>query len=197
MNAESPQYAATVLDAIHHRRSLPSPSMKPDPIQKEHLHAILEAANQAPSHRHTEPWRFRIYQSAEARATLGREQAAVYQAAAGDAFFEAKFEKTQKRPTLVPIVIAVICRPGEKAALPLYEEILAVGCAVQNMHLAAHALGVGMIWSTPGYYNHPKLRTLMDMQENDHFMGLLYFGYPACPFPTSKRRPVEDKITWL
>ncbi|CAM2007825.1 nitroreductase family protein [Acanthopleuribacter pedis] len=197
MIADHQDYAKHVLNAIHHRRSLPSASMKPDPLKEEHLAAILEAANQAPSHRHTEPWRFRIYQSEAARDDLGQGLAKVYQSFAGPSFFEAKFKKTRLRPTLVPVVIAVICSPGEKANLPLYEEILAVGCAVQNMHLAAHALGVGMIWSTPGYYDHPELRELMEMAENSHFMGLLYLGYPACPFPTSKRRPLSEKTVWL
>lgn len=189
--------ANEILALIQNRRSLPTPCMKSDALDEAAIHQILEAANWAPSHRHTEPWRFRLYQSQAARDMLGRDLAEIYKAAAGDAFFEAKYEKTRTRAGKVPLVAAVICQPGEKAALPLYEEILAVGCAVQNMHLAAHALGIGMIWSTPGYYNHPDLRRLMAMAPDDHFMGFLYFGYPAQAFPTSKRRPIAEKVTWL
>ena len=34
------------------------------PVERATLEALLEAANQAPSHRKTEPWRFRVYRGA-------------------------------------------------------------------------------------------------------------------------------------
>ena len=33
--------------------------------------------------------------------------------------------------------------------------------------------------------------------EPDRALGLFYLGYPACPWPSGNRGPVEDKVTWM
>ncbi|MDJ0836051.1 MAG: nitroreductase [Acidobacteriota bacterium] len=186
--------AQIILDAIRNRRTMPFMKVKPDPIAEEHLSLILEAANWAPSHRHTEPWRFVIFQG-EGRARLGDLLAETYKAAAGDKFLERKYQKSRNRCAHVPVAMAILMKP--KGVNPEFEEILAVGCAVQNMHLAAQSLGIGCSWSTPALVDHPDVRTFFQLEEGERCLGFYYMGYAADPFPPSKRGDVNDKVTFI
>jgi nitroreductase len=79
--------------------------------------------------------------------------------------------------------------------MPEFEEILAVGCAVQNLHLAAQSLGIGCSWSTPAYIDHPNMRKFFELEGPDRCFGFLYMGYAqADAWPSSKRGPVHEKV---
>src|SRR3989442_13135136 len=64
-------------DVLKDRRSINLRDLLPDPIEPTSLEQMLEAANWAPSHGHTEPWRFTIFVG-EARRTLGEVLAEAY-----------------------------------------------------------------------------------------------------------------------
>ena len=57
-----------LFDAIRLRRSIKPEKMKPDPVPRALLDRMLEAANWAPSHGLTEPWRFVVH-TGDARFT--------------------------------------------------------------------------------------------------------------------------------
>jgi len=187
--------AEAVLGAIRNRRNVPYTKVKEDRLQADHLHQILEAANWAPSHKHTEPWRFYVFEGA-GRAKIAALLSQTYRDTAGNKFMERKYQKARTRPLSVGAVIAVVMRPSRKPVLPDFEEILAMGGAVQNLQLAAHVLGIGVSWSTPGYLNHGSFRDFFALEEPDRCFGLLYLGYMDDETRLeSKRCPVEDKIT--
>ena len=192
MKNELEEPAKTVLDVIRHRRTLPYLKMKTDPIRETHLQLLLEAANWAPTHKYTEPWRFFVFDK-EGRSRLAEVLGQTYREFSGDKFNEKKYQKTIGRVMTVPVTMAIIMQPT--ALLPEFEEILAVGCAVQNMHLAAQALGIGAAWSTPGYVDHPRIRELLSLQGRAKCFGFFYLGYPASDWPESKRKPIAEKVT--
>ena len=49
------------LSAIRERRTVDLPLLSPDPIDDQTLDTLLEAANWAPNHGRTEPWRFAVF----------------------------------------------------------------------------------------------------------------------------------------
>ena len=55
----------------------------------------------------------------------------------------------KNRPLKAGAVIAVSLKRGDNEKIPEIEEIEAVACAVQNMHLTCTAWGLGAFWSTP------------------------------------------------
>ncbi len=59
-----------VFEAIRTRRSLKPNLLKPDPVDRALLERLFEAANWAPSHGLTEPWRFIVVFEGEARRAL-------------------------------------------------------------------------------------------------------------------------------
>jgi nitroreductase len=60
----------SVLTLIQERRSFGLKDLKPDPVPREIVEQLLHAAQWAPNHGHTEPWRFMIYMG-EGRRALG------------------------------------------------------------------------------------------------------------------------------
>ena len=188
--------AKLVFGAIQSRRTLPYTKMSDEPIAQEHLDLVLDAANWAPSHKHTEPWRFVIFRG-EGRTQLSNLLSRTYKATAGDQFLPRKYRKAQQRPLQVPLILAILMRPSQRPLMPEFEELLAVGCAMQNLHLVAHSLGIGCSWSTPKYLEHPNIRSFFNLGERDRCLGFYYMGYAKDDWPKSQRKPISDKIIYL
>jgi len=186
--------AEIVIENIRNRRTFPYQKMKTDAIRPEHLAFILEAANWAPSHRHSEPWSFFVFQG-EGRTQLSTLLCETYRATAGPNFKERKYQKAIDRPAHVPLSIAVVMRWQDKN--PEFQELMAVGGAIQNLHLAAQSLGIGCALSTPAYLDHANIRDYFKLNEGDRCLGFLYLGYPSEGWPQSKRGPVADKVTYI
>lgn len=196
MNAKLNSKALEVINNIKQRRSLPAQHMKSDPIDRETLELLLEMANWAPTHKFTEPWRFRVYLE-DGRASLAHALGETYTRFIGDKYDERKFQKTIGRPVHVPVVMAIIMSPGQKAKLPEWEEVAAVACAVQNIHLAAQSMDIGCFWSSPKYLADKGLREFLELADHEKCLGFYYLGYPVDSWPKTKRRPMEEKVVWV
>jgi nitroreductase len=86
LNSEARVAAAPALEggavealcqAIAHRRSLGVARLSPDPVAPHLIQRALEAADWAPSHGDTEPWRFTVY-TGDSRHALGEAFAQAY-----------------------------------------------------------------------------------------------------------------------
>ena len=183
---------------IRRRRTIKPAAMSVKRVEHEHLAAILENANWAPTHGLTEPWRFVVFTD-EARGSLASKLQALYRDTTPAAEVrEDKLAKLGETPLLAPVVIAVGLHRQVSAQIPELEEIEAVACAVQNMHLTASALGMAAFWSTPPVtYTREMADWLGWTGAGDRCLGLFYLGWPADEtWPDSPRRPMADKVVW-
>lgn len=185
-----------VWQAIRTRRSIGK--MKADPVAPGLIEQMLEAATWAPNHHMTEPWKFYVM-TGEGRRVLGRAYADVaVEAFAGGERSEqeaAQIAKQEQKAFRAPVVIAVAAAPTPGA--PLIEELAAVHAAVQNMLLAAHALGLGAIWRTGEPAYHRKMKEAFGLQGEERLVGFVYVGYPDMSPPEGKRTPAAAKTVWL
>ena len=150
---------------IKSRRSIFPKDYTTEQIPQEVLDKILESANYAPSHKKTNPWRFRVFQGIE-KTELGETLAGLYKATtAPETFLEKKYldiaDKVSKANTVVSIV-------------PDWEEVAATAMAVQNMYLMATAYNVGCYWSSPGMIHH--VGDYLQLEENEKCLGFFYLG---------------------
>ncbi len=187
-----------ILEAIRGRRSIGK--VKPDPIDRETIGKLLEAAVWAPNHHHTEPWKFFVL-TGEGRRPLGRTLAEIAAEKLDPSLTaeerEALLKKEEDKPFRAPVIIAVAVTPSDDPkAIPI-EETAAVHAAVQNMLLAAHALGLGAIWRTGQPAYHPKMKRLFGLRPQDEVAGFVYVGYPDMPHPSGRRTPVSEKTVWI
>ena len=183
--------------AVRERRTLDLTALKPDPIPRETLLTLLDAANWAPSHGRTEPWRFVVF-TGEGRRVLSDALATSLARMRGEPEADPEVLRAQReRQLLAPVWIAVAAQPAEKPRMPLHEEQWATVCAVQNLLLAARALGIGGKWITNAPSMHAHTRAALGFGEGAHMMGMLYLGYPAGEWPRGERRPVAEKVRWV
>jgi nitroreductase len=154
-------------------RCSPSQLVEPAP-NREQLATILRAAARAPDHGRMQPWRFLAIEGT-ARQRLGdlmmrslaRREPAVE---------PAKLASEREKPMRAPLIIAVAAAVRPNPKVPDIEQIVAVGAAVQNMILAAHALGFGAFWRTgPAAYDSDLIAGL-GFSPHDVLVGFIYLG---------------------
>jgi nitroreductase len=186
-----------VLEAIKKRRSIGK--VKPDPVDKQLINQVLEAATWAPNHHLTEPWKFFVL-TGEGRRLLGRTLAEIAEETIADTNEQERQEKLMKieeKAFRAPVIITVAAVPSSNPKVEYIEEIGAVIAAIQNMLLAAHALGLGAIWRTGKACYHPKMKKCFGLSDRDEVLGFIYIGYPDLPPRMGKRTSFEDKTIWI
>lgn len=176
-------------------------SIKPSEFSDQRVHdnviwQMLDNANWAPTHGMTEPWRFFVYTD-EARLRLGERLAEIYLTVTPpSAVKPAKADKLKANAERSSHLIVIAMKRQESEKIPEIEEIAAVACAVQNLHLTATAFGVAGYWSSGNAICSDELRAELGLSSKDRVLGLFYLGYSAGDWPTSTRTPIEDKVVW-
>jgi len=155
------------LDAIRTRRSIRKYQDKPVP--EELIEKLLAAAMYAPSACNAQPWQFVLLQDRK----LLREVPKIHPYAAMAA--------------QAPLAI-LVCGDTSLEISPGY---WAIDCsaAVENLLLAAHALGLGAVWT--GVYPQQDrvegFRRLLGLPKNVIPHSLIPLGYPAEQPPQEER----------
>ncbi len=190
-----------LMEAIKHRRSLGLARLKDEPVDRALLETLLEAANWAPSHDETEPWRFTVF-TGEGRRALAEAFGAAYRVDnPGEKFQQSAFENYRDRAWKAPVWIAIGVTPAIRAdgsyQTSEEEEALAVACAVQNLHLTASAAGLAGMWNSKFPLTHPEVAKAAGLEPPSRLLGFLFLGWPNVSWPAGERRPITDKVRWV
>jgi nitroreductase len=185
----------TVLEAIKSRRS--TPKMRPDPVPREVIEQMLEAAVWAPTHRMTEPWRFYVL-GGEAKRRFGdirrRARAATLpdpQAPEAQRALDRVYQDTIATPMLVVVTVHEAEDPVRRE-----EDLVATFMAVQNFMLAGVELGVGTYMRTGDILRDAEFRELLGVEDDRRIVAVVYVGYPA-DVPQKRRTPAAERTVWL
>lgn len=184
---------------IRRRRTIKPKEMSEKTVEKEHLAAILENGNWAPTHGMTQPWRFFIF-TEDGRQRLADFLQSLYEKLTPKKEYkENKYEKLGTQPLMAPVVIGIGMSRQKIEKIPEIEEVEAVACAVQNMHLTASALGMAAFWSSPPISYSDEMREWLGLEdERDKCLGFFYLGWPANDnWPEGTRDDLTDKVTWV
>jgi nitroreductase len=138
------------------------------------LERILEAAAQAPDHGLLRPWRF-VLIPRDRRADLG----AVFEAAlvrrAPDAADAARAAARDKAHHAARLLVAILV-DDPATAIPGAEKLVSLGCAIQNMLLAAQALGYASGLASGGALETPAMRQLLRLEPHERAICFIGFG---------------------
>ena len=182
-----------LFDAIYHRHS--NKKVKADPVPREIIEKLLDAAVQAPNHYKVRPWRF-VVLTGEARNRLGDVMAAS-QLDRHPEFPREAFDKCRATPLQAPVVIAVgVEKPGEPKVLEI-ENIAAAAAACQNILLAAHGMGLGAKWRTGEWARDPMVKEFLGFEADQHLIAFIYVGYPEFIIEHTPRPSFEDRTVWM
>lgn len=161
-----------VLEAIYKRRS--RREYTDEPIEDSRLHEIIRAGIWAPSGLNNQPWKFVII----------KDQAVRTQVAVQTHYSHIVLN--------APALIAVYL---DKEAM--YDEVKdhqAAGACIQNMLLAAEALGLGAVWLGQILKNKEEVRRILALPETLDLMAVIALGYPRVTDQKSDRKKLEHFI---
>jgi nitroreductase len=190
--------AQHVLAAIRARRS--APHVLPEAPPREAIELLLDAARYAPNHYLTHPWRFFVL-TGDARRRLGDAalQGLRERWPLDDHEKSAARERTVPAGFLrAPVVIAVAAAPPAHPHTEPWEEVAATAAAIQNMLLAAYALGLAAYWRSNGTQL-DSVRRFLHLEPGAQLLAFVYVGYPDPdhPPPPKPRQPHTSVTTWL
>ncbi len=182
-----------VLKAIQYRRSVFQANFTDEEVSKADILTLLNAANAAPTHKRTQPWRFTVF-TGTGLNKLGTELSRIYKAVTPAEKYTEKTEITMgEKATSAQVAIALVV--NYTGDVPEWEELAATSCAVQNMWLAAQSLGLGGYWATPGLINH--LGDFLALTPNQKCIGIFYLGHHQTEAREPVRSSIEEKVTWI
>ena len=180
-------------EIIKNRRSVFPVQYNSEEISRKTIEKILETANWAPTHKKTEPWRFKVMQGKKLEH-LGQFLADKYKETA-EKPSDFKYKKLQTNPTKASCVIAICMQRDPNESLPEWEEIAAVAMGVQNMWLTASHYGIGAYWSSPGLIKY--MDEFFSLKEGEKCLGFFYMGNYDETELQGERTAIETKVEWL
>lgn len=162
----------------------------------EQLAALLEMAGAAPDHGLLTPWRFVIVPvnkrellgEAFALALLERDPGATLTQ------IDAAREKAHRAPLLM---LAVARLGAAQPDIPSAERLVSLGAAVQNMLLAAHAMGFGSGLTSGQAMDSKQLRCLFALTQDELAVCFVNVGTVARNNPPRLRPAVDAFCTTL
>ena len=175
------------LDAIINRRTVHTFTDRLVP--EEIVERALNAANHAPCHRLTFPWRFTL-----AGPMLRNELAGLAIHIKGESrpLQPEDIEKIRSK-ILTPSTLLVASRMQCPDPAIAREDYAACACAIQNLMISFSADGVGTKWSTGSITRHPETYRLLGADPTrEELIGFIWAGYGDPP--ETVRRPVLDQV---
>jgi nitroreductase len=174
-------------------------SFAPDPVPDEALERMLEAATHAPSAENSQPWVFVVVRDPEVRDALsavarrqwhagGREHAAGRLEPGLLAEVDESIAAGFGGAPVIVVVAGDITTGTPRRALPS-----SVFPAVQNLLLAATALGYGSALTTLASYAPDDVRAAVGLPEGVEPLAVVPLGRPARALGPPRRAPVAAK----
>ena len=173
------------------------PAAEAEALPEGLIERLIEAAHLAPSVGFMQPWRFvrvsdkALRQRLHALVEAERLRTAAALPSRNEEFLSVKIEGILDCAEL--LVVALM--PGRDAhivgrrTLPEMD-VASVGCALQNMWLAARAEGIGMGWVS--FFDPAALAGLLGLPEGAHPLGILCIGRVPAFYP----RPMFEDAGW-
>lgn len=190
--------AQIVIQNIKERRTIKPEQCSNEKIPDDDVWTILECANWAPTHGYTEPWRFVVYTD-EGKLTINKAHAEMYKNnVPADKFKQVKYSGLIERAKSTSHIIAIINKRGTNPHIPKIEELQATAMAVQNMQLAASAMGYAAYIHSGGMTFTDEMKNYLGFEDEDDVLGFLYLGVPNEEIKPGRRiTPIQDKVKWI
>jgi nitroreductase len=180
--------------------------LKPDPVPNELIRKILEAGTCAPSGGNMQRWRFLVIRDAEIKRTVG-----AFYKRGWDEQVAPRYQSGQPAPGMSRERFLRLLDAAEHLAAHIHEApVWIVPCleggtptrtsgssiypAVQNMLLAARALGLGATLTTLYLSFEKEVEAAFGLPSDVHSFALLPIGYPIGRFGPVRRVPLADVV---
>ncbi|TXG00869.1 nitroreductase family protein [Massilia arenae] len=158
------------------------------------LERMVEAAAHAPDHGLLRPWRFVLIPQ-ERRADLGEvfaEALAERDPGCGEEALATARDKAQRAPCLL---VAVLRDDTAAKAIPVAEKLVSLGCALQNLLLAAGAAGFATGLASGAAMDAPGMRRLLRLEAHERAICFIGLGTAGIEKPPRPRPDAADYLS--
>jgi len=187
-----------IFEAIKERRSCRK--FLPESISEEVIEKILVAATWAPSPLNAQPWEFIVVTNKEIKEKIFSEADRCRKWAIEKSGWKWLEKYRLNFLKTAPVIVAVVGDP-KKTGMDMFQEEGGVGyqhacaAAIQNMHLASHALGLGSLWFT--LFDKKPMREILGAVPEKTPLGLVCIGKTDGESPQTARKDVKEKTTFI
>jgi len=189
----------SLFDAIYSQRAIRHFSTQP--VSDEAVETILSAAIRAPSGGNRQPWRFLVMRDAAIKRQLGQWYLAAWQAAIASMEtitqpYRSGAELAQQMATVPVLILACIDHGTAGTGPGPITRGASIYPAVQNLLLAARALGLGTVLTTLHTQYEREIKALLHIPETVETAALIPVGYPAEGMDSghARRRPLSEVV---
>ena len=200
-----------VFETIYHCRAMRR--LKSDPVPEDLLLRLIDAANQAPTGSNVQGARWIVVRDPEQRAKLAelnRKAVTAYIGPQSGRPAALPHQPADRRQRMLDAVLWQADNLQDVPALIIacyrFDEPVPQGGAtraggsiwpaVQNLLLAARALGLGAAPTTLGLSDRDASRAVLGLPDNMEAFCLIPVGYPMGNFGPVTRLPVEETLRW-
>lgn len=151
-------------------------------VSKDHLIQLMEAAQSAPSGGNCQPWHFYIIRDKSLQLQI-------------------KNEACHQEWMLTAPVFIVVCADIKRSESRYAERgrnlycIQDTAAAIQNILLCAKSLELGTCWC--GAFDETKLSEVLHLDIDMRPVAIIPVGYPVNEPAATKRRPIEEIVTFI
>lgn len=209
-----------LIEAIHNRRTIRK--FKADKPTKNELEIILDAARMAPSAHNKQMWHFVVISKTELKDQLSHLVAEKYDEISSYTDDEEDLKKIKYSKAYAtffnqaPVVIAVLMTPftntveklirskgaNEEEMLRLRPkpELQSIGAAIQNINLAAYALGYGTCWMTAPVMAYKEMEKILEIKEPEQLVALVCLGKSDnghSDLALKNKKTLEEIVTYI
>ena len=149
---------------LKERRSVFPKQFNGEIIEKKIVQEILINANQAPTHKMTQPWFFKVF----SKSSKNKLKNVIIEK--GE--YKSNLEKLDLNFAKTSHIICICMRRNTK--VPEWEEIAATSMAVQNIWISCVNSNIGGYFSTPNWIS--EIKDFLNLKNNERCLGLFYLG---------------------
>jgi nitroreductase len=191
------QGTAGFFDVVLHQRACRH--FAPDPVSEDDLARMLDAAVHAPSAENAQPWLFVVVRDADRRQRIADVTRRLWAGGAGAhsrprlaAGLFAEVDASVRSGFGGAPVLVVVAGDGRDATT---RRLLGASIfpAVQNLLLAANALGYGSALMTLATVASAELGSIVELPEGIEPIAVVPIGRPARPLTAPRREPAASK----
>lgn len=177
---------------------------KPDPVPREAIDKVMEAATKAPSGGNNQPWHFVAITDKELISKIGTIYGELWLGARGSrpqpgetmAYQTARYlaNHFHEVPAMILICVDHSTAPGFDPEEPIVRDRYgsSIWLAAQNLFLAARALGLGTRLTTTHIRREQEVKDLLCIPDYVETVALTPLGYLRGRFGPTDRKPLSE-----
>lgn len=180
-----------------------------EPVAREQITAVLEAARWAPSPHGRQPWRFVVTTRATTKDRLAAAMGAEWEATLAQdgeplAVVARRLAASRERIRTAPALIVPSLYLADLDQYPDPERqtaettmaIQSLGASIQNMLLTAYHLGLDMGWMCAPLFCQSIVQRALELPDDWLPQAILPLGHAAADPQRRPRRPLDELVRW-